>query len=48
MHFAKTTWGGKLPKKRGGTSPGATVVYQPMVQKVSGKVDKKAITGKVE
>lgn len=48
MFYAKTTYGGKLVSEHGGTSPDATIVFSPMIQKVIGEVDTKEVIGKAE
>lgn len=48
MWFSKITWGGQLPSPNGGTSPNATIVYSPSIDKVVGEVDTKEIVGKAE
>ncbi len=47
MWFAKTTFGGQ-PAEEGGTSPGATIVFSPMIDKVVAKVDIKDAEGSAQ
>lgn len=47
MTYARTTYGGQLPKNSGENS-GATIVFSPMLQEVVGNVDVKDYEGNIE